>query len=477
MTTHQKYLKIIQKELASFDVYVVGGAVRDRILKKKVWDYDFVLRFNPVQLAKTLSNKIKGTSFVLDKDRAVYRISHPSGLQIDLSQIQGSSFHKDLDRRDFTVNALAVPLKAWFSPNWKKEIIDRHNGLFAIKKKQIKAVSLSVLKEDPLRILRAFRFSAELGFQINPQTIHGMKAIVRLIKKSAPERIREELLKLFCSSKSYPIIKKMDEVRLWDVLLPEVQLMRKIGHRYYGRGGVLTHTFDAIKHLESIIQEIKTWFPRCHRKIEKYLQENQNGYPRYAHLKWGTLLHDIGKPKTAKIIKGRLRFFDHEHIGAKIVLKLAERYRWSSSEKGRYSTYVRHHMRPGNLASHENLTDKALHRFFRDLGEEAIGMLLVSLGDHLTYLTPTELKKRKTRHELITIKMVNLFYQNKNKILPPKILNGHDVMKTFGLKPSPIIGELLAKAQEAQSEGKIKSKEEGLIYLKTQIDQLKIPTA
>src|SRR4029077_19486632 len=109
-------------------------------------------------------------------------------------------------------------------------------------------------------------------------------------------------------------------------------------------------------------------------------------YPRTAWLKFGAFLHDIGKPATAKMIKGRLRFFEHEHVGARLAMKVGERLRCSRQEVQLLGLWVRNHMRPGNLAAAARITDKAISRYFRDLGEEGVGMVLISLADHYTYL-------------------------------------------------------------------------------------------
>ncbi len=130
-------------------------------------------------------------------------------------------------------------------------------------------------------------------------------------------------------------------------------------------------------------------------RAEPYLQETIGGYPRYAWMKWAAFLHDVGKPATAKVIKGRLRFFGHEHEGARLAAKISERLRCSRQEVQLMEVWVRNHMRMGNLAAAARITDKAVSRFFRDLGEDGVGMVLISLADHYTYLSAIVMGKRK----------------------------------------------------------------------------------
>lgn len=460
--------------LSGLDPHVVGGAVRDRLLKRPTLDIDISTNSDPHKAALKLADHLQGSAFRLDEEFGITRITTPEGIQIDLSKIQGKDRKADLDRRDFTVNAMSVPLEDWLKSTWQKKIVDLHGGQKDLKKKIIQPVSNHIFKEDPIRLLRGFRIAAELSFSLSPAALSLIKKDKQLIKKTAPERIREEMLKLFCVEFSHDTVVLMDKVGILDELLPEFKKLKKTGHVYYGSGGVLKHTLDSLMLLEGIFEEKATWFPKVHKKIEEYLQELKTGYPRLAHLKWGVLLHDLGKPDTAEWREGRLRFFEHEHVGAEKVPALAKQFRWSSYESELYARLVRNHMRPGNLATHEKqISEKALHRFFRDLGEDAIGMLLVSLGDHLSYLTPRERKARKSPHEVLTKKMVNMYYLERQKVLPERILSGHDVMKTFKLKPSPVIGAMLRDVMEAQTEGKVKTRDDALDFLKARIDSYK----
>lgn len=462
-------MKHLRSFFAGEDIFVIGGAVRDRYLGKPVFDIDLALPYSPDKIAKKIADQLKGSFFLMDEERGITRIALENGHQIDLAKRQGRTFEEDVDRRDFSINALAVPLDEWEKPSWKKHIVDRHNGLADLKKKNIRALSPTIFKEDPLRLLRAYRAMAELGFTIDKNTEKLIATHKNRLKKAAPERSHDELLKILASPRAYATLSAMEKSGLLDVFFPEAKRLRASAPNYYGKGGVLKHTLESVLCFERIHESLSSWFPRVHKKIAAYLNEKISNHPRYAHLKWALLLHDIGKPATEKVIDGRLRFFEHEHVGADKIPKMAARYRWSNEEVGRYAKLVRNHMRPGNLASHPQVTDKAIHRFFRDLGDDAIGMLLVSLGDHLTYLTPQQRKRRSSSHEKVTIKMINRYYQAKEKILPAKILNGHDIMNAFHLKPSPQIGELLKQVMEAQAEGKIRTKKDALDYLKRRI--------
>ena len=452
--------------------WIVGGPVRDRLLKRPFTDTDVATVDDPMPGAEALARRLNGRAFFLDEERGVVRLSLPGGAQIDFSRLQGRTLPDDLARRDFTVNAMAVPLADWDKAGWTRALLDPFKGRADLAARRLRAVAARNLKDDPLRLLRAYRLAAGLGLRFAP----GMDALLRAhrtgLRKVAGERLREELLLLFGSRRSHAAAAGMERSGLWDVIVPEVKAMRATARRYYGAGGVLKHTLDSLLHFERVHDTLGSWFPGYAKKLEAYMNAPLSGHPRYAHLKWALFLHDVGKPATARIIGRRLRFFNHEHVGADMVPKIAGRLRCSNDEIRSAAKLVRNHMRPGNLAVHPEAGDKAYFRFFRDLGDDALGMLIVSLADHLSYLTPRELKKRSSAHEVLTRKLVRLYHRRPERIAPKRLLNGHDVMKAFDLKPSPFVGRVLQELDDAQSDGVVSTKEEALAHLRARLDSL-----
>ena len=445
--------------------HVVGGAVRDRLIDRETYDLDVSVPGDAARAADRLAAATGGRAFPLHAELGILRVVTDHG-NVDVARFQGRTLDDDIDRRDFTINALAVPLAAWRGRAWRMAIVDRHGGVADIRRKVLSPVSKKIFTEDPLRLLRAFRIGAELGFTLSPAALALIRKHKALARKPAAERLREEMLKTFSTPRAHAALALMDKAGVLDVIFPNAKPLRKTAPRYYGKGGVLKHTLDSVRLFEDVEASLRSWFPRSATKIKAYLAAPTSGYSMSAHCKWALLLHDIGKPKTAKMIDGRLRFFEHEHVGADMVEKLSAIFRWSSDEQSRYARLVRHHMRPGNLAMHPEAGDKAYHRFFRDLAGDAVAMLLVSLADHLTYLTPAQLKKRSSAHELTTIKMISRFYSQTSRVLPERILTGHDIMKALSLKPSPIIGRLLTESIEAQVEGKVRNKQEAIEHLR-----------
>ncbi len=459
-------------------VWFVGGPVRDAVLEIPCQDWDFVCR-GARALARAVSRRLKAKFIVLDERYRIYRVILPGRLTCDFAELQGKTIEQDLARRDFTINAMARPFPAG-------EVIDPFQGQRDLKLKVVRAVSQRAFRDDPLRTLRAFRFASQFQFKIAPRTLRWIRIYRDSLNSVSAERIREELLRLWKQPHAGAVLRLMDRSGLLTRIFPEIEPCRRSAVRYYGKGGVLEHSFETVENLEWIIQNIERGSEgagerggkklilslagsRALTLIRTYLRECIGGYPRVAWLKWAAFLHDIGKPATAKLIKGRLRFFEHEHVGAALAMRLAQRLRLSRQETQLLGLWVRNHMRTGNLAAAPRITPKALSRYFRDMGEEGIGMVLVSLADHYTYLRRSLWGQGKDPVERISRRLVTCYFEERSKILPEKLIDGHVLMKKLKLKPGPLIGRLLECVQDAQAEGKVQTSDEAIAYARKKI--------
>lgn len=475
----------------------MGGALRDIFLGRETTDLDLACAGSAETLAAELARATGGTLVMLDDATKVYRIalkdSHLPITQIDVAQIVGRDIHEDLLRRDFTCNALALPLEklgatrqtlAW--PSLQSAILDPRGGLKDIQRKRIRTDTAQVFKEDPLRLLRAFRFAAQLQFKIDPRTAKWIGAHHRLISRAAGERIRQELMILLSSPDCNQWMRQMDEAGLLTAIFKELEASRKCAQVYYGKGGVLKHTLDAMERMDYLLGDLDKILPALAKNIRQHFK-NETCWEGLLRL--GILLHDIAKPATARRIKGRLRFFEHDTVGATMATQRLEALRFSRHEIEKIAAYILHHLRPGNLAHNETISDKAVFRFFRDIGAHGVGLALVAWTDHASYLTPAKLKSvlphvckdphtfpaskfrnpdtRKTLHHLQTVHyLLHSYFRRPERILPPKLLNGNEVMKILGIPPGPKIGKILLKLQEAQAEGKVLDRDSAARFIK-----------
>ncbi len=488
--------------------HYVGGIVRSSLLRRQSGDIDITLPAHEVKpVALSLAKRLKAAAFEMDPELGVWRlVTHEDKVQIDLTAYQGKNLKADLKRRDFTFNSLAYPVAAKpqivITPRKndtahvllkrlrRDKIVDVTGGLTDLKQKQIRLNGPTRFKEDPLRMLRAFRCAAELKFTIVPATLAQIKKDKKLARKPAGERTREELDRLFAvPGKTYDYLVQMDQCGLLTALFPKLEAQRGCAEVYYGPEGVLRHTLLVCKRMDYLLEHLDKAFPKYASKLAPLCQNK----PLY---KMTALLHDIAKPKTAKLKKGRLRFFYHEQVGAKMARWILEDLRYSRADSHLMRAMIGEHLRPSNLASNDILTERGVYHFFRDLGEAAIPMLLLCWADYTSYVTDAQLRRilphsaermmtitqaerfknvgKTLRHLQLLTYMLSQFFDKPARVKPVKMITGVDVMQALHLKPGPQIGAVLEAVAVAQVEGKIKTRHDALNYIK-KLDVAQLP--
>ncbi|HOW90283.1 MAG TPA: HD domain-containing protein, partial [Elusimicrobiales bacterium] len=281
-----------------------------------------------------------------------------------------------------------------------------------------------------------------------PGTMKRIRSEAGLIKKSAPERVRDELLAILASPEAAAWTRKIYDAGLLPVLIPELEAQRSCAEVYYGQGGVLKHTFAVMDRLDRLLKAPGEYIPNW-KKISEFFEDKEV-------LRLAALLHDIAKPPCARRIKRRLRFFGHEEHGAAVARRLLEDLRFSKDRVRLVSGIIGSHLRPGNLASNETISDRAVFRFFRAMGEDIVPLLLLCWADHASYITPARLEAVKGRlrekpmpipegglpregvkKTLRFMQVLNLLLQSyisKNiKLKTARLIDGHDVIEALKL--------------------------------------------
>jgi len=462
-------------ERTHMQAWIVGGFLRDRFLKRDLDDLDIAIQGNPENFADQVAQTFNAKFFPLDSERGIYRVickHSEKQFTIDIAALRAVDIDGDLLDRDFSINAMALPIKQAHQRKSVRFLIDPTNGLRDLEEKTVRVLNQKTFSADPLRLIRAYRIAAQLNMSIEKATRKLVSKNAPRIKRVSPERVREEMLRIMNTGRTTWALKTMEEDRLLRAILPEIEAMKRCAIRYYGKGGVWKHSLNTVASFEWLQAKWRHLFPRFHRQINNYLQDSIGGFARAAHLKLACLIHDVAKPKCAKMIKGRLRFFRHDEVGEKMAGVIANRLRLSTAEGKSLQHLVRAHMRPGNLAHQPFLSDKAIYRFFRDLQEDGVAMLLVALADHFTYLKEKERIGKKDIVYLTIRKMLRQYYFAHEKVTPPKVLDGHTIMKELKIKPGPIIGKIISAVQEAQASGSIKSTDEAKTWIRDRYQSL-----
>lgn len=461
------------------DVYIVGGYIRDVLLKKKSLDIDLVVSEKAESFAKKLAKKINGKCFILHSDLQVYRvavINNPDLEYIDISLMQGKNIEDDLSRRDFTINALAVKIENF--DNIKKNITDCFDGIKDLKKKEIKVVSKKVFNDDPLRMLRAFRFASEYNFKISKETLSLIKKSSSKIITVAGERIKNELFRILNNKNSSQYIAAIDECGLLEKMFPVITKMKKSAKNfYYHPKGLFQHCFQTYEALEKIFIKLDKYFPQSKDILEQHLNEPfSENVNKKNLLKFIAVFHDCAKPECAKRMDNKMRFLGHEELGAKKTAQIMKELKMSNKEIEFAKAIISEHMRPSNLAKSEVITNRAQMRLFRDIKENTPYLLILAMSDWHSYKT---LKKKiyspkvLKQQEKSVAKLILGYYDFINNKPKDKIIDGNILMKELKLKPGKIIGELLQYINNAYEEGRIKDKTQALKYAKTQLTVLK----
>jgi poly(A) polymerase len=473
-------IKKINSISKGYDVYATGGFARDLLLGRKHKDIDLIVSRDVLNYAKKVATAFKSKLITLDEHTRSYRIilKNYEVPNIDVSLFNGKTIEEDLQNRDFSVNAIAFNLK--FFKDFKKHIIyTNKNTSTDLKTKTFNVLSSKTFKDDPLRMLRAFRFVAEFkGFKLSSKTLSQIKQNAKLIKSVAPERIKNEFFRVLAAKKSSELLRIMDSCGLLSAIFPEIVKMKKAKKKYYYHsGGLFQHSFETFQAAESILNSLKKYFPENFVELQDHFNSGESfseNVTRAALLKFVALFHDNAKPETAKFENGKMRFFEHEEIGANKLKEVMFSLKFGKKDIEAAIFLVRHHMRPSTLTRNNFITKKAALKFFRDIGDNIPGLIVLSMSDWHSYkslkiFSPKELKlQEKSARGLI-----KEYYELKNVKPLPKVIDGNIIMKKFQLKPGPWIGELLKIVNEAQFEGKVLDKKDSMKLALSKLTHIK----
>lgn len=422
---------------ANFEIYVVGGAVRDLLMGKIVSDWDFTTNAKPSEILKLYPDGFYDNAYGTvgltiegyDKpfEITTFRTEHGYSDNRRPDVVSwGKSLEEDLQRRDFTINALALQVVL------DTELIDLYQGQKDLDDKTVRAVGdpSERFNEDALRMIRAVRIAGELNFKIEEKTFEAIKANSTLINKIAKERIKDELFKILKSDNPYTGILHLKETGLMQEILPEMIKCFGVEQKSPSRH----HIYDVGTHLLMSLKECKSKDP----------------VTRFA-----TLIHDIGKPQTVrKLPTGVITFYNHEMVSTRIAQNIAERLKFSTKEKDKLIKLVRFHQ----FTVDEKQTDSSIRRFITNVGIEYVQDILdLRVADRLGG------GARETSWRLEEFKKRLVEVQKQPFAIKDLKINGKDVMEKLNIPAGPKVGEVLEKLFNQVVEKKITNERESLL--------------
>lgn len=446
-----------QKCSCKAEIYLVGGTIRDFCLDKENFDKDIIFdKADAEVFAKSLANALEASFVFLDEENKIYRIVLKDKINIiDIASPIGKNIEEDLKRRDLTINSIAVNLKTY-------EILDINGGLKDLEEKKIRPISEQNFINDPLRLLRAYRFEAMLGFNFNEELTKIIKNHIKAIKKPAVERINYELLKLFSGDYTAKALINMNETGLLEELFPITKELKKVPPN-------LHHHLDLFSHSIEVVNQIQEIFKKSSLEVKEHLQKiDFGGATRLAHLKFAGFLHDIGKPSTWTIEEetGKHRFIKHDDIGSKMGAKILKSSKFSKKQIDYITKMIKYHIYPSHVVSSVDINDKIYMRFIRKMENEVIDVITLAMADRFSARGP-EITDEIVQKNINNLQKLLDFYINiRDNLKPlPKLLSGEEIMEILDIKPSKELGNIIKEIQEAQLSGDITTKEEALKHI------------
>lgn len=434
-------------------LYLVGGYVRDAMLKRNgagVKDFDFaVVGGSAVAFAEAFATAHGGHFVLLDRHLDTARVVAEDATILDFAGCMGATIEQDLHRRDFTVNALA------WDAEQPDQIIDLVGGIEDLHHKRIRAISEQALIDDPLRVLRAFRFAAALGAPIDASTQEMIKRHAASLSKVAGERISYEWFTTMDAPQVGDLVKEMGATGVLEAIFPELTAQHKVTPNAYHHLGLFDHSMEAVAQSEQFLQNAPEFVHTSLSRRDSY------AVTRRAATKTACLLHDIGKPDTWEITEeGRHTFIGHDKLGAQMNDAVAKRLKWSRPIERLITKLIAAHLRPGQLYHQGPPTDKAIHRFYRNMGEDVPELITLAFGDLGATRGPgLEETRGALENSLRELLAGYPVFQDSQKKLP-KLLDGDQIMQLLGIKPGRLIGELLEELEEAQALKQVTDREE-----------------
>ncbi len=461
----EKIVELLRSLVSAGEIYVTGGAIRDVLQGRQIKDLDLTLvDLSPRKVAEQAARELSWALVPLHEEFGVFRVSQ-GGFCLDFSGLRpgAHNLEEDLRRRDFTFNALAVSLKEILDlPPERWPVIDPCGGLPDLQKGLIRAIARENLKEDPLRILRAYRFLALNYGKIVPETRKWLSEERAGLSRIARERIVYELEHIFKSERTGETLSLMAEDGVLFELFPVLAEGQGVAQPSFHHLDVWEHNLEALRKAEEVLRDPEIFFGT--REPFEELRKNSE---RKMAVKLAALFHDVGKPRTFAL-RDRITFYEHEKVGAHLWIEAAERLRFRKGLIKLVARLIRNHMRPFHLLGEKEkgrLTNRAKRRLIRDVPEYT-ELFVVAMADALAAQGPDKEPGEEKR-------LAELFHEIRafqEEILREtereRLITGYDLM-ALGFKPGPIFRELLEAVEEARVEGRIKTREEALEFLKS----------
>ena len=451
--------------LGDTEAWFVGGGVRDRTLGRPLSDLDVVTSADVEGAARAVAAEIGAAVFPLSDEFGGWRVVPREGdWQVDLSPLADEGIESDLARRDFTINALAEPLRGG-------EVIDLHGGIADLRSRLLRAVGPTSFDSDPLRIVRLARLGCELGFDVSPETLGLARESSGGLAQVAGERILGELVKLLGSSDPVRGVRLMQESGGLAGALPEMLEIDGVEQSTYHHLDVWEHTLAVLQAVVELELDPTPLGPAGDQARALLCNPLADGTNRWQALRLGALLHDIAKARTRVVWDGgRIGFPGHDEAGAAMAVEIVDRLRGSGRLRDAMAALVRNHLVAGFMTHDMPLEPRAVHHYLRRCGQTAVDVTVLSVADRLA-TRGRKADEAIARHLEVTGELLAAAVKWEVDGPPEPLIRGDELAAELGIERGPRLGVLLAELEAAAWAGEVTTRDGAVEYSRRQLER------
>jgi poly(A) polymerase len=443
------------------ELWIVGGAVRDALLGKPVTDLDLTVRGDSQKVARRLADAVGGPVFPLSEAFGAWRAMDPQRTwTCDVTEMHGEGIDADLARRDFSVNAIAVPLEGGETHDPQGGIPDLENGLLRVLGGP--DVEHSAYADDPLRPLRLARFATELGLHPTPDTRRLTRDAAPLVANAAAERVFAELRRIVSAERVIDGLELCDELGLLEVVLPELHALRGVEQSHFHHLDVFDHSIEVLRCHLALEHDPEGVFGELAEPLDALMREQfADELTGWQALRFAALLHDCGKPATRGVRPdGRVTFIGHDKLGAEMIRALCRRLKTSERLRELLAGVTRHHLVLGFLVHERPLVRERVYQYLERCQPVEVEVTLLTCADRLATRGKNAEDAIKNHLELARELMAEALAW---RSAPPQApLRGGELAQELGIDPGPELGELLARLRQARFTGEAETREDAV---------------
>jgi poly(A) polymerase len=488
-------LQAARTALADRRAWLVGGAIRDRVLGRTTADVDVVVDGDPGEAARAIASAARAACFALSEEFGAWRVTaRDSSWQVDVEPLRGGSLQADLALRDFTVNAIAEPLAGG-------EVIDPLGGLADLQAGRLRMAGPRAFVDDPLRVLRLVRVAVELGLEPDAEALREAGAQVEALDRVSPERVFVELRRIVAAPEALRGLELMSTLGAMGVVLPELEALRGVEQNRFHHADVYDHTLEVLARTIAVTESIDSGEDPARRPgqgraepagftdeaerdavrsvigthradVAALLREPlADQMTRAEALRWGALLHDAAKPLTRGVrpADGRVTFIGHDERGAALAREVLGRLRSSERLRVHVAALVRNHLRLGFLVHEpQPLGRRTVFAYLRACSPVEVDVTLLSVADRLA-TRGDRAQEAIEAHLRVAEGMLGDALRWRAEGQDEPLLRGDELGSHLDIAPGPRIGALLAELAEAQYAGEITTREQAFAYVEGRV--------